>query len=396
MTRSRYIESSDGTGSGVLVRELPTQGRAGPGDVYLYTNHHVVGTGDITCRMVSGDLQLESTEATSRHLEIVSDWRQTMVCSESPAPGDPVTHNRLDYVRIPVTLTPDDAHVIGVPLRDDDDLSVPRHSTQCTVLQFPASTGLNPQTAPGEIVHVKRYCVEHSARTEGGSSGGPVFDDTFHLIGLHRAGHTDSNDPGQMVSFATIMDDVRESLNKRIAAAHVSLAQTLPDSSKEDNAKRQVWMLREMAREHGFRFKRPQDRASAAVGQRSARQRADGPRLLFKWEEASVETYMSPAQKAKRQRKSVSLGAQLNVATTQNVQQAEEIKRLKEQLNVAITQNVQQTEEIKRLKEQRRQRTRRRRQSAEKIERHEKMQRQAEEILQKLSLHRSCSRFSKS
>jgi len=44
------------------------------------------------------------------------------------------------------------------------------------------------------IVHVEETRLYYATDTEHGSSGSPVFDDRWSVIGLHRAGMTDRED----------------------------------------------------------------------------------------------------------------------------------------------------------------------------------------------------------
>lgn len=88
--------------------------------------------------------------------------------------------------------------VKSAPLRLSNE---PAYSDQhANILQFPGKAGDNDTDGLmkvairyNAVVHVEDERFYYVTDTEKGSSGSPVFDDDWRVIGLHRAGMVDSN-----------------------------------------------------------------------------------------------------------------------------------------------------------------------------------------------------------
>jgi hypothetical protein len=82
--------------------------------------------------------------------------------------------------------------IVGAPLALSTEAAYP--AQPANILQYPENAGGQMQVALryNAIVHVDATRLYYVADTAGGSSGSPVFNDDWRVIGLHRAGMADS------------------------------------------------------------------------------------------------------------------------------------------------------------------------------------------------------------
>ena len=114
----------------------------------------------------------------------VAGWRYfAEVVEYSPA-------DQLDFALVRLQAPVDDVSPLA--------LSTERafESQPANILQYPETAGGSMQVALryNSIVHVEETRLYYATDTEHGSSGSPVFDDRWSVIGLHRAGMTDRED----------------------------------------------------------------------------------------------------------------------------------------------------------------------------------------------------------
>ena len=70
-----------------------------------------------------------------------------------------------------------------------------RAGQPANILQHPYGDAMQVALRHNEVVRVDAERLYYVADTEGGSSGSPVFDDDWHVIGLHRAGLAEEGRP---------------------------------------------------------------------------------------------------------------------------------------------------------------------------------------------------------
>ena len=96
---------------------------------------------------------------------------------------------KLDYALIQLVENPHDQNEIRIhPLRVGPSRAVVRDE-RVNILQHPG--GKPEQLALGQVVYEGGDYFQHTANTEGGSSGSPVFDKQWNVIGLHRGSGPD-------------------------------------------------------------------------------------------------------------------------------------------------------------------------------------------------------------
>lgn len=187
----RIVERHEGThvGSGFLVRGSDMHPDFGD-DIYLLTNSHVVGLlpgaglKPVSIRVMLSDLLLgQSHDVTCANADLV--WESSIRHLDAslirlrdvPAAFVPLCTCAIDGF-------PDDIGALDVELRKCHFIG-PMRDLQPHLTVDPATIhdlGWLESHRPSHIY------IHHDAETRGGSSGSPLFDIDWRVIGLHRAG----------------------------------------------------------------------------------------------------------------------------------------------------------------------------------------------------------------
>ena len=199
----------------------------------VMTNYHVIGPlkaepGQAGSAVLTFDYTLTSTGdslGTTRTVGLAADW---LVDCLPPADGDVVaggaapTPNELDFavLRIAQKLGDEELFVSGMghsPERKWVDLCQAEHSVTgapgVMILQHPKGNPL--KVAFGRVTSVVGDIgrLRYDTETQHGSSGAPVFDMKWRLVGLHHAGDPQFKGQG-LAAFnqAILMKPIRDRL----------------------------------------------------------------------------------------------------------------------------------------------------------------------------------------
>ncbi len=154
-----------GLGTGFLLRGDDLAPSLGEG-AFLLTNHHVVP------KAVAWDDAVISFEALAGQT-----FRVVKELWTSP------------FVDLDATLLQLDRPVPGADVYPiARDLPAPGDTAKVYVIGHPLGGGLSLSLTDNALLGTSERLLHYRAPTEGGSSGSPVFDDKWRLIGLHHGG----------------------------------------------------------------------------------------------------------------------------------------------------------------------------------------------------------------
>ena len=192
-----FLQRGIEVSSGVLLvvarrdhhRWLGTAFRVGPR--HVLTNHHVVEDQQFG-RAESIDLVPHYQQAWGGDYRHYSDFEHIKalgkVVAEEKA-DDPAARDWA-LIELPQDL-PKEIFTISL-----STASVPQVDGRAYIIQHPAGqpkqVGLNRNL----IKHVDEHIIKYLTDTEGGSSGSPIFDDQWRLIGIHHAAERRCRIPG--------------------------------------------------------------------------------------------------------------------------------------------------------------------------------------------------------
>lgn len=148
-------------------------------DSLLVTNNHVIGSAEIAAKtFLEFNFQEDETGAIQ-----------------------PITKYRLDPTRFATSAVKQlDCTVVGIldvaeaPLQQWGELSFtdsqedPPRGSHVSIIQHPLGGLKQISVTANEVVNLFGDRVHYMTDTQAGSSGSPVFDDTWNVIAVHRAG----------------------------------------------------------------------------------------------------------------------------------------------------------------------------------------------------------------
>lgn len=200
----RRIEPDRGFGSGFLVRGRDL-GRSLGDTLVLVTNAHVVSPDE----SVKGALRPAAAQAAFHAL------------------GDDAAPRRLGIGKVLWSSLPEelDTTILELDGTVEDvepypiagELPLTDGSQRVYIIGHPRGGGLSFSIADNRLLDHQAPLLHYRAPTEGGSSGSPVFNQDWELIGIHHAGGTDiprlNGQPGRYAANEGIwIQSVREKL----------------------------------------------------------------------------------------------------------------------------------------------------------------------------------------
>jgi hypothetical protein len=170
--------TGEGYGTGFLVRGADLVPALGD-EIFLLTNAHVISTDPSVKDALPPEEAVIAFEAQERPSP--GEHRVARVLWTSP-PGDLPTDLDATLLRL-------DPAVKGVePVALAGRLPVADGSQKVYVIGHPGGRGLSFSLHDNLLLDYDERLLHYRAPTEGGSSGSPVFNQKWALIGLHHAG----------------------------------------------------------------------------------------------------------------------------------------------------------------------------------------------------------------
>jgi formylglycine-generating enzyme required for sulfatase activity/V8-like Glu-specific endopeptidase len=118
---------------------------------------------------------------------------------------------KLDYALICLAEPPYDDD--GMPIQPLLTSSNARNlvlDEQVAIIQHPEGDTI--KVAYGQVVNIEGERFQYNVNTKGGSSGSPVFDAQWDLVGLHRGSGPDREDVNEGIVLAAILVEIKEFL----------------------------------------------------------------------------------------------------------------------------------------------------------------------------------------
>jgi V8-like Glu-specific endopeptidase len=185
---------------------------------YLMTNHHVIQTKESAKRfMVQMGYQLNPTAdgfAGVIKLEFDAESSGGFYTNSNPL---------MDYSIVKVKLPASAAPVNAPPLPPGDQFGfvslesnvLYSNDQLVNIIQHPKGRPREIAIHGNKLISIHEQVIRYTTDTDRGSSGSPIFNNSWMLIGLHHAGDVDFN---QGVRMDKIIDDIRQNAPPEIKA----------------------------------------------------------------------------------------------------------------------------------------------------------------------------------
>jgi S1-C subfamily serine protease len=181
------LDTDRGLGSGFLVRGRDLKDSYGDG-LLLLTNAHVISNDPKVDAALRPDEAYLSFKALGQDSGL-KRYRPKKLVQTSPP-------NELDFSLLELEEPVDGAD----PFPIDAALPLPDGTARVYVIGYPYGGGLSFSINDNELLDRDDRVLHYRAPTEGGSSGSPVFNQKWNLIGLHHGGGLEvpklNNKPG--------------------------------------------------------------------------------------------------------------------------------------------------------------------------------------------------------
>jgi tetratricopeptide (TPR) repeat protein len=199
----REGETDRGIGTGFLVRGKDLKGSLGE-RFMLLTNAHVVSDD----ANVKGALHSPDARISFKAFDEKRRYQVRKILWTS-------TPERLDATLLDLDDTPSDVEAYPVA-RERPLLGA---SARVYIMGHPKGGGLSISLNDNRLLDYQDYLLHYRTPTEGGSSGSPVFNDVWQLIGIHHAGGFDmprlNGKPGRYAANEGIwIQSIREALER--------------------------------------------------------------------------------------------------------------------------------------------------------------------------------------
>lgn len=155
------IRNSEGLGTGFMVAP----------DL-LITNNHVIKTQEVAEK---------SNFSFNYQLDINGKECPTQIIGTLPD-GAFYTNEELDYTVVTLKEVPD----FGKPLIFKSKLM--RRDDRVAIIQHPGGHLKKISIQNNFVAYADNQVIQYTTSTEPGSSGSPVFDDDFQVVGIHHSG----------------------------------------------------------------------------------------------------------------------------------------------------------------------------------------------------------------
>lgn len=181
------LDTDRGVGTGFLVRGRDLKESYG-NTLFLLTNAHVISDDPKAGAALRPDEAFFSFKALGDASSPKRRRPKALVRTSPP--------HELDF-----SLLELDGPVDGVePLPIDEVLPLPDGTARVYLIGHPYGGGLSLSINDNELLDHDNRLLHYRAPTEGGSSGSPIFNQKWNLIGIHHAGGTEvpklNNKPG--------------------------------------------------------------------------------------------------------------------------------------------------------------------------------------------------------
>ncbi len=189
------IEVDGGSGTGFIGTYK--------GEKYLFSNWHVLKTKDMAARAkVIFNYETDSSGQYKQTKEYDLDTDNYI--SSPYGQGD----NDLDYVRVKVKDLGEEWGTLDFNI--NFSLPVNGEKAPIAIIQHPKGDPKKISIVDANVEDVKRgFRVYHTADTEYGSSGSPIFDKDWNVIALHHAREIDK-DLNKGILFSRIFKDMED------------------------------------------------------------------------------------------------------------------------------------------------------------------------------------------
>lgn len=136
---------------------------------------------------------------------------------------------------------------VGVPPVAIDPARAVEPREPITIFQHPGGRSLSIDRA-NVIDRIGAWRFKHSVNSEGGSSGGPCFDRSFQVIGVHQAGTTAANGGNRAVPMLPVVQQLAQVTNDTDppVAPIAELSEGRPGHPVLGRLETQDWVWREL------------------------------------------------------------------------------------------------------------------------------------------------------
>ncbi len=166
----RIVCASGEMGTGLLTREG-----------YIFTNHHVIPSAEVAAS-VRVEFNYELDTAGNVRARTVYQLEATDFATSPP--------DQLDFTRVRVRDR-DDAPLRQWGFVEFEPEALPVVGEAVTIIQHPKGEDKQIALHANEVLSVWNQYVFYTTDTEPGSSGSPVFNKDWRVVGIHHAGQTD-------------------------------------------------------------------------------------------------------------------------------------------------------------------------------------------------------------